>query len=223
MLSVGTVTYQDARGLKRALDSVAPHVTEVLVIDGIFTDFDTGGKPKFSTDGTVELCAQYPNVVYLAYPATQVQKRQCYLDVCKTPFLLLLDTDEWVTGDWETLYKNLETATTANSWSVWGDLNHTRIIYKPNEMEYYQKHFLLKRKDREFIPDQFQPEGVTHGVIPGIRIHTDEGASRNPDLQAWIDQYQKDLMRKEEVKKFMYFAIKKARAEQARTTTSTFQ
>lgn len=219
MLSVGICTYQDRNGLKRALDSVSPHVEEVLVIDGIFTDFDTGDKPKLSTDGTEELCKSYPNVRYIPYPAQQIAKRQKYLDECKTPFLMVLDTDEWITGNWGAFYDNLRTCDYSKVYSIWGDINHTRVITNPTTMEYYERHFLLKRKHHEYIPDQFQPSGITSGVVPGIRVKTDEGATRDPRLQSWIEQYQKDLMKKERVKQFMYLAVQKAR-EKSRASAS---
>ena len=214
-LTIGCTTYQDSKSLKRMLDSSAPHVYEVLVIDGPFTDF--GNEGNVSTDGTLDVCGDYDNVRYIPYPATQVEKRNKYLEECKTDFLLILDSDEWIEGNWEEFYKNLQWVRETRNpdqycWGVWGDPNHPRVIYKPTEMEYYERHFILKRKDAEYMPDQFQPTGIPSGVIPPIIIKTDDSL-RSPEWVQWVDDYQKKLFVKEGVKQWFQRAVWKAKQQ----------
>ena len=197
-LTLGICYYQDVRGLKRLLDSASPHVSEALVIDGTFTDF--GAKPATSDDGSKDLCDSYPNVRYIPYPATEVDKRNKYLDECKTDFLLIIDSDEWIEGSWDNFYMNLQsTNKNYHCFSVWGCPVNARLIYRPNEMEYKERHFILKRKDAQYIPDQWQPTGRIHSLIPGIRIRADDKL-RSPEYLKAVQDYQQKLVISEHIR-----------------------
>lgn len=85
-ISVILTTYNEAPNIRAALESVAPWVADILVVD------------SFSTDGTVEIVEQFGGVRLLqrAYFGPADQKNWA-IPQAKNAWVLLMDADERVT------------------------------------------------------------------------------------------------------------------------------
>lgn len=99
--------------LIRMLDSVCPHVWKVYLVNGRYKEF----KHEFDysvhwTTGVLK--DRYPNVEVVNCCATQLVKRQVYMEMAgadNCDFLLVLDSDDYVHpefADWNRLYQELE-------------------------------------------------------------------------------------------------------------------
>ncbi|WP_228551727.1 glycosyltransferase family 2 protein [Paenibacillus sp. B01] len=98
-LSVIMIVCNEENVLSRCLDSVHPHVDEIIVVD-------TG-----SDDRTRELASQYPKVKVSSFPWTDhfAEARNFALSQSSSDWNLSLDADEYViVADWKALYQQLE-------------------------------------------------------------------------------------------------------------------
>ncbi len=114
-LSVGisyfiTDTHQ-FKELIRCLDSVYEHVHKIYAVDGRYREF------KHDLDYSIPWTAtllrdRYPNIEIVKCCATQLVKRQIYLEMAKDEeFLLVLDSDDYIHPDfanWDLFYEELE-------------------------------------------------------------------------------------------------------------------
>lgn len=82
------LTYNEELHIRRCLENVCPFSKKVLVIDSP------------STDRTVEICKEFPNVevVVHKYPGNQAEQFNWALDNCKidTEWILRVDADEYL-------------------------------------------------------------------------------------------------------------------------------
>lgn len=89
MLDITTIvlTYNEEIHIRRALQNVSPFSKKVIVIDSP------------STDRTVEICNEFPNVEVIVhkYPGNQATQFNWALDNCKidTEWILRMDADEY--------------------------------------------------------------------------------------------------------------------------------
>lgn len=84
-LSVGMITHNEARRIRRTLEAVRGWASEIVVVDAM------------STDGTQEICrALGARVIEREWPGYGAQKN-AVMELCENDWVLLLDADEVVT------------------------------------------------------------------------------------------------------------------------------
>lgn len=112
-IAVGIITYQDKPGLIRLFKSIYEYVDVIIIIDGRYPDWGTDDMPKFSTDGTKEMCDSLSKVKLHFLYGPQIEKRSKYLELCKEydcDFLIVLDADDFVLpeSDWKQFRQYLD-------------------------------------------------------------------------------------------------------------------
>lgn len=198
-LAAGLVFFNAVEELKRCLPTLSCF-DHIFCIDGPFRGYEASSLQ--STDGSRELVLSFPNTVLIDYPnKRELEKRQKYLDMCEifgVDHLLIIDSDEWIEGDFAFFKHNVQTrAKTLNVYNVpvmdqnydYYYMYRPRLLYKPYELEYAKAHWILKRRDasnREWINREKQ------GYIEGIRIGHDHKL-RSPDYQKKRLAYQEQL------------------------------
>lgn len=213
-LTAGVNTYQDAKGLDRLLKTIAPHMDRIFVVDGKYPQWGKPDDPPYSTDDTIAVCQQYPNVEYFMLSAPQYAKRSKYLELAEGyDFLLVIDCDEFIIekgphkADWHKFRNTLDThprfeerLTRKNGYvhniaflvEPPNRLNYFgKLIYKPSEL-YYKDHWRLYRKSDDafqWYQNQGDPDCV-HGIV---MTGNENARSDQPNrLQMDVD-YQWDL------------------------------
>lgn len=198
--------------IQRCIESIRDNVDYIFGIDGRFTD--ELGRALFPD--TEKLSPQYvrdylktvPNCILVDYPATEVQKRQRYLDLCRQyecQFLLIIDSDEFVMegSDWKSFRYNLNQCT--GGVHIYGvkfaygypehddETNYPRLWYKPWEMEYYNAHCLFRDKVSGKVSQSSSAAGP---LIEGIRMAGDDSL-RSREYQVQSFEYQTFLIDEE--------------------------
>ena len=190
LIAIGSCFYNDVSGLERMLDSVILNLpmkyVKVFMIDGPFKGYDD--QHQLSSDGSRDLIDMYSEkyghdkIVMYNYPNVAERfKRQYYVDLAakeKIPFLLILDSDEWldckdrpnlleeltmIDNEYYTRQKMIaegnEVRPVANVHNIrcvdrdnMGYIAYAglrpRLWYHPEEMTYTTRHFYWKRKDQ---------------------------------------------------------------------------
>lgn len=205
--SAGVIFYNDRDGLKRCLDSLHNHVDHIFCIDGRFKHFpSTVEDSGLSTDGSRELVIEYyPNTVLMSVPnALEIDKRNRYLALASNfncDFLLVIDSDEWVEGDWNEFKKNAQAVAKVgpNAVEIRNRDNQFNprpsLFYKPTLFMYYQKHNRVKRLDT----DEILQLNASYPLIPGIIMREDdklrsaEHVKASFDYQTWLIGYEEHL------------------------------
>jgi hypothetical protein len=204
-IAAGINTFNDCKSLARTLQSLSDYMDRIYVVDGRYPDYKSTKKDKdeYSTDGTVQLLEQYPNVTYIPYFAEQKDKRTRYLKECVYDFLLVIDADEYLTvQSWSTFQDQLQRYILAmperhRNYAYQIDyqsepnkkIKLPRLIYNPSRL-IYTNHYVL-------IAEPVDNRMVTSSItIEGITIGTDDLLRPLARLQYDID-YQWQLFRKE--------------------------
>ena len=97
--------------VKRSIESVKDHVRHIFAIDGKFEFFES--KNPLSTPEVRAYLKSVDNVILIDYPnRKENEKRQQYLNLSQnfmSDFLLILDADEFMTGecDWNKAYSHM--------------------------------------------------------------------------------------------------------------------
>jgi hypothetical protein len=207
-LGIGVSFYQDKAGLIRLLDSVVHEVDLVIAVDGRYPSFGRG-LPDLSTDGSREVCKSFDNVLLVDYPATQIKKRNKYLQLCKQhniPLLCIMDSDEYIQegADWSLFKHACEESVRLDEYQYriydvryqnemeWDLGERPRVWFKPWQMRYDVKHFRwiirAKCKDRPVY------EGHNgHRLLPGITIKH-QRSIRPIERNKAMDDYEDRLM-----------------------------
>lgn len=155
-LAAGICAYSDARGLDRLLPSIVDHVDKCIVVHGPYLNYK--GIDAHSSAATKAVCRLHNhngNILFIdnRLPLDQIYSRQMYMDAAyDCDFLLVLDADEYVTGDWALFKANLPPLT-FNPFYIyeikfdrpapqWFDgWPKPRLFYKPSQIKYYKKHY----------------------------------------------------------------------------------
>jgi glycosyltransferase involved in cell wall biosynthesis len=186
-LAAGIICYNDAKGLKRLLDSIHEHVDYAFVIDGKYKDYI--GSTDYSTDGSDFIAHSYPNVVFEKCADHQEVKRTKYLDiagVANCDFLLVLDCDEYVTGDWKKFKDNLndikkfeERLTVYQAcWNISYQYEPNRkgclprLIYKPYRFRYITHYYMVDKTEGWNVSMPLADD--KNDMIEGITIGNDD-------------------------------------------------
>src|SRR5215218_2026421 len=103
-ITVELVFYNDLYSLRRCIPSLINHVGNVLAIDGRHTTFKKYG--LLSDDGSREYLNEFDNIKLVDCPDYEVTKRKLAKQLAPTDHLLIIDSDEFVVGDWDEFYKS---------------------------------------------------------------------------------------------------------------------
>ena len=157
-LSVYMITYNNGLTIERALKSVTGWAAEVIVVD------------SHSTDGSIEIMKMYTQDVHQYDTDNFREKYQYAQDLCKNPWVLFIDADEWLTPEIkDEIGRILSAGTTYDGFMV-----DRRNIYLGREIKHggwYPDHEIrLYRKEKGAW------EGGLHAKI---RIDGEIGALKN--------------------------------------------
>ena len=196
-LGAGTVFFDDARGLQRCLNSVAPYVDLIIAIDGRFRDFEEFY--DISIDGSKEVVESFSNAKYYCFPnLTEIEKRNKYLEIAHAhglDFLIVIDSDEYARFDGTTFKNNLEKIILQKKYSEFGsdsapevygikmydqqferqditvERYNERLFYKPGSLRYSSIHSNLidiHDTSRNFTTAKYTSE------VEGITLYNDD-------------------------------------------------
>jgi len=158
-IGVGLIFFNDVKSLKKCIPTL--NVDQIYAIDGRFKNFNS--PTPLSNDGSREYLEGFPNVKLIDAPdLEQVDKRNIYLKECKEDFLIVIDSDEWVEGDW-TLFRNEidEKVKEENGPCFWfwvKDLERKTEFWQclgflnPNRMQYKYRHDWLEVNGKRVLP-----------------------------------------------------------------------
>lgn len=202
-LAAGICVYSDARGLDRLLDSIVDKVDKCIVVHGPYLNYK--GIDSHSSAATRAACRLHnhnDNILLIdnRIPLDQIHARQQYMDAAvDCDFLLVLDADEYVTGDWNLFRQNCQVLNDDDEFYIydiqfdrpfpqWFDgWPKPRLFRKPSQIKYYRKHYWW-----------LLPTGRVHKtsasdsqrVIEGIKITMDNtyrSNARNEIRQHYLD------------------------------------
>jgi hypothetical protein len=220
---IGISGYQDYAGLAKLLPQVTPHVYKVVYCDGKYDLFSlkSNNDSFFSTDGSLELCKQYPNVEVMTYAGYQVDKRQRIADKAVdlgARIFIIIDTDEWIHPDfqdWDLFYDKLEEAIEryGRFHRVWNlmiyveddyelasnavhrdswSIGSGRIWYRPEELEYYAGvHYFVRSKATSDPHERLMSTDKTIGE--GVRLIT-SSRHRSNEFKNAREKWAKDTI-----------------------------
>ena len=203
-LAAGVAFYNDAQSLMRCLPTLS-EFDYIFAIDGIYKGFS--GKSELSDDGSREVVKSFSNTILIDAPnLEEFQKRNVYFEMSRqynVDFLLIIDSDEWLEGDFSTFRWFLNNRTTPakqlyrlpvedhlkRDWYRF----YARVALSPAELEYRRVHWAIARKTDK-IGDWVSGNRV--GYADGLRIRHDHSL-RLPEYLQSREEYQKALKKYE--------------------------
>ena len=121
-LTVELLFFNCLDNLKRSLPTYIDYVKEVIAIDGKHK-MGEEGFDLLSTDGSREYLKSFNNVKLINKPNDfEVEKRKLVKNLCNTSDLIIIDSDEYIEGDWEKFFISYEKVKSL-------DINH-KNLYK---------------------------------------------------------------------------------------------
>ena len=153
-IAAGICTYSDAKGLDRLLSTIEDNVDLSIIIHGRYPNFPQDDR---SLNDTMNICKSHNNIRLTAalLPMPETHLRQTYLKKAQNyDFLLVLDSDEYVTGDWDLFRQNCQKVIDSHApqqqiYNVPFDrpkpqyspgFPRPRLFYKPSTIKYYRRH-----------------------------------------------------------------------------------
>jgi len=157
--------------LLRMCDSVYEHVWRIYLVNGRYREFehDLDYSPEWTT---LILKDRYPNVEVVNCCATQLVKRQVYLEMAgadNCDYLLVMDSDDYIHHefkDWQGFYKELEAVYDEEEllYFLWFWVNsnwkcsanpvtpetwqkYIRVHKKPGLQKYHMSHYIWRLKE----------------------------------------------------------------------------
>jgi len=211
---VGVCLYEESLfPVKRLIESLKDHVRKIIVVDGIFKDFDS--KNKLSSDDVRNYLNSIDNVVLLDAPdLREPEKRQLYLNT-DADYIFIMDSDTWVkSADWDSVYKQLEAFNPERDpeihhVEVEGSTRRNgscfpKLWFRPKEWEYLKTHNFWKNK---VTGDVFKST-LSGKHIQDILVKTND-IGRGADYILRTRSYQGKLMAYEKPLKDEYRKIAK--------------
>jgi hypothetical protein len=212
---IGCSFYQDVNGLRRLLDSVVDEVSLAILIDGKYPAYGRGKHlPPLSTDGSREVCKSYNNTLLVDYPATQIQKRNRYLQLCKRyeiDFLIIADSDEYIEekgADWATFRYvaekranlDLQMYRVYDIWyedtEGWNVGQRPRVFFRPWEIRHDVKHYRWLIKAKNHLDRPVYEGNAGRALLPGIVMKHNRFV-RSPERNKDMDLYEDWLIHQE--------------------------
>jgi len=211
-LTAGVIFWNDKKGLERLLPTLKDF-DRVYCIDGRFKAME--GETNIGNDGSWQEVLKYKNTVENGNNnCLEPEKRSIYLTMAEQyndDYLLVIDSDEWITGDIETFRSNLlKVIESPNDEGVYciDYLNQDntpndvkpRIFHKPGNLRYWETHNMLQKQDTKRI---FRPS-TECPVVKGITMHHDhklrtlERENQIQEYQKWLFAYEAPFKKREE-------------------------
>jgi len=208
-IALGLCYYEDLQGIKRLFDSLektnaSPY--RIFAIDGKYKQFSET-ENMLSSSEVHKYLEQFPKVVnyteWKTFP-TEIEKRNKYLELCQDDidFLIVVDSDEYLQGDWDLFVTNLEKLKERiykeNRHMQMRNLhfvamqdapstrisNRPRIIYQPSKIRYFGCHYTwihVDTKDSCIYTDD--------PAVAGIQIIHD-ASQRSKEYEENMNRYQ---------------------------------
>ncbi|MGK5093292.1 glycosyltransferase family 2 protein [Deltaproteobacteria bacterium TL4] len=103
-IAAAVITYNEEKRIQDCLNSVAPFVDEIVVLDSL------------STDATETICRSHPKVRFFQHPFEgHIQQKNRALDYCNAEWILCIDADERVSPE---LQQSIESFLNSSSKAV---------------------------------------------------------------------------------------------------------
>jgi len=155
-VTLATIGFESKNEIDRLLKPFIGHVKQVILGDGAFDFYPTDH--KFSNDKWMQYAAdKYKNdfdkIITYEYSGKQVDKRQKYLDLCETEWLIVMDTDDYIHPQfqmWDVFYTNL-----LNISKILSDAVYMIWEYIPNET-------LWPKQGNQFASDVWRRSARIH-------------------------------------------------------------
>jgi len=205
-IAAGLVFYNEARLLKRCLDSLR-EFDLVICIDGVYDV--AKGKP-LSTDGSRDIVQSYENTLLVDMPyhkqtvvRNQYMKEAVWNDC---DYLLVFEADEYITGDMKQFRNNLpvhdKTKITDLVYNIpmhYVGQNHVvkspRFFYKPELVSYGNTHSTYVVNGKSWLVRNGN-ESNTFQTLSGIVVNHDE-RPRTKDQEERAEEYKEALVKQE--------------------------
>ena len=202
----GISFYNDVKALERCLDSLQ-ELDKIICVDGRYPGFRS--RSDLSNDGSTEVVRGFPNTLLVDYPATQIQKRNRYLQLSKDyelDFLLIMDSDEYIEegANWPLFKHACEESVRLDEYDYriydvryqnempWDLGERPRVWFKPWQIRYDVKQYrwIIKAKCK----DRPVYEGDNgRRLLPGITIKHQRSVRPEARNKA-MDDYEDRLM-----------------------------
>lgn len=136
--------------MKRTIESIYDHVDNIIAVDGKFS-LRPGSSEDYSTDGSNEYLQSLKKVTVKKFTGYEHDKRNIYMEEAtklKADAVLIIDTDEYITGDWDTFKESLKEKIDNSHNFLNIPLHYTpkdttpcpRICIRPHEVRYWKTH-----------------------------------------------------------------------------------
>lgn len=170
------ICYNDFGTIQATVESMLPHVDEIIAVDGKYSDFAQLYDSDFSADGTLEYLKNVDKVkIIYAAGLYEVDKRNKYLEGLKEgDWVLHLDADEVWEGPCDIPLADMGISMLHQLRS--GHMNGKRIrLFRHAEgLHYADKHYWLKDgQGRTFALLEKPGESYVGVPIEGKIIHHD--------------------------------------------------
>jgi len=202
-IAIGLIFFNDVKSLKRCIPTLQPD--KIYAVDGRFKNFNTPN--PLSTDGSREYLKTFKNVKLIDAPdLEEVDKRNIYLKKCEEEFLLRIDSDEWVEGDWSLFRREIEDKVKEKNgpgyWLWMNDLErndeHWQCLglLNPQRIQYKHRHDWFEANCKRILPYSHN-NGYT--VLTSISIFNEKLLRSNERKKGGEEWYKKS--RKKELRK----------------------
>ena len=198
-LAAGVSSYHSAPSLSRTLLTTQE-------IDTVFVIYGSYHPQYFHFDSLADtraVCEEYPNTRLVELQASELEKRQRYLDLALNyDFLLIIDDDEFISdgADWGYFRQNCQQIIDQHEQHYIYDIMfdgpiaqsgpRPRLFYQPSKIKYDRKHYWWR------LPNGRLADGMSDSckLIEGIKITHDKSLRLNGDYNLAVLKYQHWLL-----------------------------
>ena len=167
----GLIHYNDLPSMKRTIQSIYDHVDYIIAVDGKFSLRE--GVDDYSTDGSNEYLQTLKKVIIKKFTGYEQDKRNIYMEEAtklKADAILIIDTDEYIEGDWDTFKESLKDKLGIPHNFLNIPLYYTskdttptpRICIRPHEVRYWKTHNITSNNGNlQRIKSKTNLEGIS--------------------------------------------------------------
>jgi len=222
-IGLGLCYYEDLEGIKRLYDSlfkVNAKIDLILAIDGRYKQFTSildDSTNILSSNEVHSYLISNPRYLTINYTnwktnPTEIEKRNKYLEyskkqvngICDLDFLIIIDTDEYLEGNWQQFYDGLselrkkidsfdsdkkylhDITMIDREYDGYPDqeIDRPRIFYQPYNMQYVNSHYSWQHRDTK------EKLGFSRHIVKGLKIIHDND-HRSLEYEQNMKEYQK--------------------------------
>lgn len=177
-ITAGLIHYNDLQSMKRTIESIYDHVDSIIAVDGKFSLRDG---EDYSTDGSNEYLKSLDKVIMKKYIGYEHDKRNIYMEEAtkiKADAVLIIDTDEYIEGDWNKFRESLKTKLGSPHnflniqfyYTLKDATPYPRICIRPHEVRYWKTHNITSiNKNLQRIQSKTNLEGITMKADDSLR------------------------------------------------------